>query len=324
MVDLSICIVNWNTETVLRGCLQSVYQRTQGISYEIFVVDNGSVDGSVEMVKNFFPDVCIISNQQNKGFAAANNQAIRLAKGRYILFLNPDTLIHDGAVKTMVQFMEKRPKTGAIGCKLLNPDGSIQHSIRQFPNFSVALWGSTILERLPFFRGKMKDFKMKGFTFDRMEEVDAVCGAALMVRKDLLDEVGEMDETYFMFIEELDLCRRIKAKGYTIYFLPDAVITHLGGESRNQYPGGMTIIGLNSLFGYFTKFEGPRKTFLFKMFYKPLFLLGVICDLMVDLLDVLRYNIIRRNPSKSRKKMAKLQGTLHFLTKDLSCFIFRL
>jgi GT2 family glycosyltransferase len=324
VIDLSICIVNWNTEVVLKGCLQSVYQRAQGIAYEIFVVDNGSVDGSVEMVKNLFPEVCLILNQRNKGFAAANNQALRLAKGRYILFLNPDTLIHDGALKRMVQFMEEHPEAGAIGCKLLNPDGSIQHSIRQFPSFIVALLGSTILERLPFFRGKMKNFKMKGFTFDRMEEVDAVCGAALMVRKDLLDEVGEMDEAYFMFIEELDLCRRIKARGDTIYFLPNAVITHLGGESRNQYPGGMTIIGLNSLFRYFTKFEGPQKTLLFKMFYKPLFLLGVIYDLMFDLLDVLKYNIIRKNPSKCRKKVAKLQGTFHFLTKNLSYFFFRL
>ena len=324
MVDLSICIVNWNTETFLRDCLRSIYQGTSKLSREIFVVDNASKDGSVEMVRNLFPDVCLIVNQQNKGFATANNQAIRFAKGRYILFLNPDTLIHDGALETMVQFMERHPEAGGVGCRLLNADGSVQHSIRRSPSFGVILLESTILKRIPFLRGRVGDFKAKDFSFDKTEEVDAVCGAGLLVRKSVLDEVGPMDEGYFMFIEELDLCQRMRAKGYKIYFIPDAQMTHFGGESRNQSPGGLMMVGINSLFRYITKFEGPRKTFLFKIFYKPLFLLELIYDLIFDLFDVLKYNTIRKSPSKSKKKMAKIQSAFHFLRRDLTYFIFKL
>ena len=323
MLDLSICIVNWNTEAVLEGCLRSVYQQTRGISYEIFVVDNASKDGSVEMVRTLFPSVHLIVNLENRGFAAANNQVIPLAKGRYILFLNPDTLIHDGAPNTMIQFMERHPEAGAVGCKLLNEDGSVQPSIRRFPSFSVALIESTILRRVPFLRRKIKDFKLEGFSFDKAEEVDAVCGAALLVRKDVLDGVGLMDEAYFMFIEEMDLCHRIKAKGHKVYFAPEAHITHLGGESRNQTTEGLMIIGLKSLFRYFEKFKGPRKTFLFKIFYKPLFLSGLILDLVFDSLGLIKY-AIKKNPLKWNRKMAKLQSTFHFLKKDLRYFIFKL
>ena len=323
-VDLSICIVNWNTEAVLRECLQSVYQQTRGITYEIFVVDNASKDKSVKMVKDLFPNVHLIVNEQNKGFAAANNQALRLANGRYILFLNPDTVIHDSAPEVMIQFMERHSEAGAIGCKLLNEHGSVQHSIRKFPNFNVALLENTMLRRLPFLRRRVKDFKMEGFSFDKTEEVDAVCGAALLVRKDVLDEVGPMDEGYFMFIEELDLCRRIRTRGHKVYFTPDAHITHFGGESRNQNPEGLMLIGLRSLMRYFNKFEGSKKTFMFKLIFKPLFLLGLICDLVFDSIDLLKYWTVKKNPAKSRKELVKLNRALHFLRKDLSNFILRL
>ncbi len=324
MVDLSICIVNWNTEAQLKECLQSVYENTKGISYEIFVVDNASGDGSVGMVRNHFPDVFLIANRENRGFAAANNQAIRLAKGRHVIFLNPDTVINGNDLTTMVRFMEGHPEAGAIGPKLLNVDGSVQHSIRRFPNFSIALHDNTILGRLSLFRGRVEDFKMDGFSFDRVEEVDATSGAALLVRKDVLDEVDMLDEGYFMFIEELDLCHRIRAKGHKIYFIPDAVITHIGGESRRQNPGDLVIVGQNSLMRYFKKFEGPRKTFLFKVIYKPLFIVGILCDLIFDSLSLLKYKTVKKDPSKSKRRATKIRGIFHFLRKDLGYFIFKL
>jgi N-acetylglucosaminyl-diphospho-decaprenol L-rhamnosyltransferase len=324
MVDLSICIVNWNTEAQLKECLQSIYEHTEGIAYEIFVVDNASRDGSVEMVRTHFPDVCLIVNRGNRGFAAANNQAIRLAKGRHVIFLNPDTVINGNALATMVRFMEGHPETGAIGCKLLNADGSVQHSIRRFPTFSIALHDNTILGRLFLFRGRVEDYKMKDFSFDRVEEVDATSGAALLVRRDVLDEVGPLDEGYFMFIEELDFCQRIRARGHKIYFIPDAAITHLGGESRRQNPGELVIVGQNSLMRYFTKFEGPKKTFLFKILYKPLFMVGILYDLIFDSLSLLKYKTIRKDPSKSKRREMKIKGTFHFLRRDLGYFIFKL
>ncbi len=324
MVDLSICIVSWNTEAQLKDCLRSIYGGTRGISYEIFVVDNASGDGSVGMVRDHFPDVFLIANRENRGFAAANNQAIRLAKGRHVIFLNPDTVINDNALTTMVRFMEGHPEAGAIGPKLLNADGSIQRSIRRFPTFSIALHDNTILGRLFLFRGRVEDFKMDGFSFDRVEEVDATSGAALMVRDDVLNEVGPLDEGYFMFIEELDLCQRIRAKGHRIYFIPDAVITHLGGESRRQNPGDLVIVGQNSLMRYFTKFEGPGKTFLFKILYKPLFIVGILCDLIFDSLSLLKYETVKKDPPKAKRRATKIMGTFHFLKKDLGYFIFKL
>lgn len=324
VVDLSICIVNWNTETQLRECLQSIYAGTEAISFEVFVIDNASSDGSVEMVRALFPEVFLLANQGNRGFAAANNQAIRLATGRYVILLNPDTVIHRGALETMVQFMDGRPEAGAIGCKLLNADGSVQHSIRRFPTFSIALHDSTILGRLSLFRERVSHFKMKDFTFDSVTEVDATCGAALLVRKGLLGEVGPLDEGYFIFIEELDLCRRIRDRGHKIYFVPDAVITHLGGESRRQNPNELVMVGQRSLMRYFTKFEGPKKTFLFKILYKPLFVAGKLYDLVFDALAFVKYRTVRKNPSKASKRANKIQGTLHFLRKDLGSFLFKL
>ena len=324
VVDLSICIVNWNTEAQLKECLRSIYGETRGISYEVFVVDNASRDGSVEMVKNHFPDVCLIANRENRGFAAANNQAIRLAKGRYVIYLNPDTVINGNALTTMVRFMDDHPEAAAIGPKLLNTDGSVQHSIRRFPSFSIALHDNTILGRLLVFRRRVENFKMGDFSFDRVEEVDATSGAALMVRKDVLDEVGPMDEGYFMFIEELDLCQRMRSSGHKIYFIPDAVITHAGGESRRQNPGDLVIIGQNSLMRYFTKFEGPRKTFLFKIFYKPLFMIRILFDLILDFLSLLKYKTVRRDPRKSKRRATKIRGIFHFLRRDLGSFLFKL
>jgi len=324
VVDLSICIVNWNTEAQLKACLQSIYEHTRGIAHEIFVVDNASRDGSVGMVQKRFPDVSLIANRENRGFAAANNQAIRLARGRYVMLLNPDTVVHRGALEAMVRFMDSCPQAGAVGCKLLNLDGSVQHSIRRSPTFGIALHDNTILGRLSLFREGAADYKMKDFSFDRVQEVDATSGAALLVRREVLDEVGPLDEGYFMFIEELDLCQRIRAKGHKIYFTPDAVITHLGGESRRQNPEELVLVGQNSLMRYFTKFKGPRKTFYFKILYKPLFIVGILHDLIFDSLSLLKYKTVRKNPAKSKRKESRIKGAFHFFRKDLGYFVFRL
>lgn len=180
-IDLSICIVSWNTETLLKECLRSIFERTKGISCEVFVVDNASKDGTVKMVREHFSDVSLIVNHENRGFAAANNQAVRLAKGRHVIFQNPDTVVLGDALQTVVQFMDGHPGAGAAGCKLLNADGSIQYSTKRLLTSSIILYNSTILRRLPFLRGKLKNYKMKSFSFDKVEEVDAASGAALMV-----------------------------------------------------------------------------------------------------------------------------------------------
>lgn len=323
MLDLSICIVNWNTENVLKECLRSIYQQTKGIDYEVIVVDNASKDGSIKMIKEYFPQVRIILNNENKGFATANNQATRLAIGKYIIFLNPDTIISNNPFLKMIQFMEINPNIGALGCKLINEDGSIQNSIRNFPSFSSVLIGTTILSKFPFIKRLFINFKLENFSFNETKEVDVVSGAALLIRKSVLEDVKLWDEGYFMFMEDLDLCRRIKLRGYKIYFLHDAQIIHIGGESRNKNPE-LIIKGVSSIFRYFNKFEGKRKTLLFKILYKPSFILGLIFDLILDILKMFKYEVIKRNQLKFDKTRIKIHRNLLFFKKDILYFIFKL
>ena len=321
MIDLSISIVSWNTKSHLRDCLRSVRARVEGLTYEGFVVDNASTDGSPEMVGKEFPDVQLIANEQNRGFAAANNQALRLAQGRYVILLNPDTLVHRGALETMVRFMDGHPEAGAVGCRLLNGDGTLQRSTRRMPTFTTMLYDNTLLGKFAYFRRKVKDFK--GKASEEVEEVDATSGAALMIRRSLLDEIGLMDEGYFMFLEEVDLCRRIWAKGFRVYVVPQAVITHLGGESRRQHPE-IRLIVQRSLMRYFLKYEGTIKTTLFKLVYKPLFVVSLLWDLGVDALQMVKYQTLWRDPLRRDKRMARVQGALYFFRKNLMEFLFDL
>ena len=323
-IDLSICIVSWNTEIPLKECLRSIFERTKEISYEVFVVDNASKDGTARMVREHFPDVSLIVNHENRGFAAANNQAVRLAKGRHVIFQNPDTVVLGDALQTMVQFMDAHPEAGAVGCKLLNADGSIQRSTKRLLTSNIILYDNTILGRLPFLRGKLKRYKMTHFSFDRVEEVDAVSGAALLMRKSVLDEAGLMDEGYFMFFEEMDLCRRVTLKGYKIYFVPTASIIHFGGASRHQNANKLVRVSEESMMRYLSKFESRRRLFFFRLLYKPLFTAGVFYNLVFDFLYFLKYHTIKKDPRKRKKTAMKIQRGLYFLKKDLGYFIFRL
>jgi len=324
LIDLSICIVNWNTESVLRECLRSIYEQTHEISFEVIVVDNASEDGSLEMVRTFFPEVTLVANLENRGFAAANNQALLMGKGRYVFLLNPDTVVHDGALERMVRFMDRNPHAGATGCKLLNEDGTVQNSVRRFLTFRMALYNNTILGRVSCFKKLSGDYKMRGFSFSRVEEVDAAGGAALMIRRTVLDEVGLLDEGYFIFMEEMDLCRRIRARGHQIYYFPDAVITHLGGKSRRQNPKGMILIIQKSLIRYFTKFEGARRTSHFKIFYKTLFLAEIVYGLFINVLYLAKYRTVRKNAEKARRKWVKIEESIYFLGKESGSFFFRI
>ena len=323
MIDLSVCIVSRNTKKLLEACLRSVYEETGEISFEIFVVDNASGDGSAAMIKEKFPGVVLLVNKENKGFAAANNQAIHLAKGRYVILLNPDTFIHQGALDKMVRFMDHHPEAGAAGCRLLNEDGTIQNSVRRFLTFRMALYENTLLGKTPFFKKGAEDYKMEGFSFNSLEEVDVAGGAALMLRKTVLDEVGLLDEGYFMFIEEMDLCRRIWDRQHKVFFIPDAVITHLGGRSRRQN-SELVLVMQKSLMRYFAKFEGAGKTRVFKIFYKPLFIMGIVHHLLFDSLHFIKYKTVRKNLLKSEKRKAEIKGAFRFLVRDLGYFLAKL
>jgi len=225
-MDLSVVIVNWNTESLLRDCLRSVYDTVEGMTFEVIVVDNASSDGSVAMLKVEFPQVRRIENYENRGFAAANNQAFRVMTGRYALLLNSDTVLTGGAACELYAFMEEHPEAVMACGQLLNADGSKQNSIAAFPTLLSLLVNVPLLEIL--FPAR---YPSKRQEYPHPIEVDSGIGACLIVRKSAIDGVGGLDERYFFFFEETDWARTMREAGWKIYHVPTARIYHFQGKS---------------------------------------------------------------------------------------------
>ena len=232
LIDVSIIIVNWNTRDILRKCIESVY--TQSRNIELIVIDNASTDRSANMVKKLFPHVFLIENQENKGFAAANNQGINIARGRYVLLLNSDTVVLDNAVAKTVRFADAHLDAAVVACRVLNPDKTLQPTCFMFPSILNMLLSTTYLYKL---FPKSKFFGRERMTWwDRRDEreVDVVTGCFMLVRREAIEQVGVMDEQFFMYGEETDWCYRFKQTGWKIMFAPVGEIVHLGGQSSQK------------------------------------------------------------------------------------------
>ncbi len=232
---ISIIIVNYNVRDFLMHALESIQRALKGIPAEIFVVDNASVDGSVEMLKNTFPEVTIIENKSNIGFAAANNLAIRKSCGEFIVLINPDTVVQEDTFSSLINFMNNYPDAGASTCKILNPDGSFsvdsRHSI---PTPMTAFWKQIGLSKL---FPKSKVFARYNLTYldeNEMNQVDAISGSFMFIRRTTYKDVGLLDEDYFMYCEDVDYCYRITQAGWKIYFVPDSSLIHYKGESTRK------------------------------------------------------------------------------------------
>jgi GT2 family glycosyltransferase len=226
-LDLSIIIVSWKVKDLLKNCLTSIFKETAKIKFEVIVIDNGSVDETVEMVAGDFPQVKIISNLRNRGFAKANNQGIKQAQGRYILLLNPDTIIINQALDKIVEFMDKHQQAGIIGCKLLNPDYSTQPSVRKFPVFVDHLIMMFKLHHL----FTLKRYLITDFDYNKESEVEQVMGAFFLINKEVIKKIGLLDEGYYIWFEEVDYCFRAKQAGFSVIYTPMSQIIHLGGQS---------------------------------------------------------------------------------------------
>ncbi|PZF75264.1 glycosyltransferase family 2 protein [Aestuariivirga litoralis] len=231
--DLSIIIVSWNTQQLLRDCLASLFDSGAEARLEVFVVDNDSRDGSPDMVAADFPAVKLIRNSRNAGFAAANNQAIRMAAGRHVLLLNSDTLVHPGVIDASIDYMDANPQVGAMGCRVLNGDGTVQTTCSQFPTLGNLVLLTSGLFRVPGL-GFAKRYRMDDWQRDEERDVEVVSGCYMMVRGDALAMVGLLDEDFFFFGEETDWCRRFLAHGYAVRFAPVGTITHFGGGSSKS------------------------------------------------------------------------------------------
>ncbi len=274
-VDLSIIIVNWNTREMLAHCLASVYGTAGGLEFEVFAVDNASTDGSVQMVRERFPQVHLIENSENVGFARANNQAIRLSQGRYVLLLNSDTKVYPGALGTMVQFMERHPRAGGCGPLLLNADGSLQVSCHPMLTPWREFWRLLFLERV----SRRATYDISRWDLHTPREVEVIKGACLMLRWEVLDRVGLMDTRYFMYTEEMDLCYRLRRAGWGLYWVPEAQVVHYGEGSTRQVAETMYVQLYRSKMQFYRKTGGEAWARLFKallvLAYLPRFLVTV-------------------------------------------------
>lgn len=232
-IKLSIIIVNWQVKEYLKKCLKSIDTLYKDKSwFEVIVVDNASTDDTVPMVRESFPWVRLIANLENKGFARANNQGINISHGEYLLFLNPDTEIVEDSFFKIINYLDSHEDVGIVGCKLIYPDGSLQKSCRRFPTIDVALWqhhGEFLIKDI---QKIMDNYFMKNMDYNIVQEVDQPMGAVLMVKKKALNDIGGyMDEKYFMFFDEVDLCYRIKQKGWKIVYFPDTKVIHHRAKS---------------------------------------------------------------------------------------------
>ena len=250
--EVSIAIVNYNTREWLESCLNSIKKVEPLASYEIYLVDNASTDGSVDFVKKNYPKVHIIENAGNLGFSAAANQAIRTSHGKYVLVLNTDTELDPEAVDILVEFADAHEDVGVVGPKLQNPDGTTQISGRRFPSFLEAFFHSFLGIVWPSNPYTIRYYMLD---WDRESEktVDWVSGAAIFFKREALDEVGLFDERFFMYVEDMDICYRMWKKGFKVYFCPSAKVMHHIGKSSDQSSVKMIVEFQRSLFRFFQK-----------------------------------------------------------------------
>jgi len=234
MVDVSIIVVAWNVRKLLYECLRSVYDQTKGIDFEVIYVDNASQDGSVDMVKREFSEVRIIENERNEGFIRANNQAIEIARGRYVLLLNSDTLVLDNAIAKTVKFADTQPGAAVVGCRVLNSDRTLRRTCFMYPSVLNMLLSVTYLYKI-FPRNKFFGReRMTWWDFNDVREVETVSGCFSLVRKEAVKQVGLMDETYFVYGDDPDWCYRFTRNGWKVLFTPDAEIIHFGGQNTKR------------------------------------------------------------------------------------------
>ena len=234
-MKLSIVIVNYNVKFFLEQCLVSVFEASEGIDTEVWVVDNNSVDGSVSMVREKFPQVHLIANSDNPGFSKANNQALRQITGEYALLLNPDTLVEKDTFRKCIDFMESHPDCGGLGVKMINGEGRyLPESKRGFPSPEVSFYKISGLIHLFPKSKRIARYYLGHLSEDETNEIEILPGAYLMIRKTVLDKIGLLDETFFMYGEDIDFSYRILLAGYKNYYLPSARIIHYKGESTKK------------------------------------------------------------------------------------------
>lgn len=303
--DLSIIIVNRNTRELLRACLRSLAEAPDAVSTEVTVVDNGSSDGSVAMVESAVPEVRLIRNATNTGFAYPNNQGLAVSRGRYVMLLNSDTEVRPGALQRLVEFMDEHPECGACGPKLLYPDGRLQPSCRSFPTLWVHFCDMAFLDRI-FPRSRLFGNQETWFDHQHTTPVDQPMGAALLVRREVLETVGPLDERFVLYYNDVDWCYRINQAGWSIYFVHDAVVMHHQGvttrhENRQMQLG---VEMTRNVFAYYAKHFGRRGLFWFRFWMVLGFSLRRVLAVVPGFLSLTRDNDWRQHYQRGALRAA--------------------
>ncbi|MEK7236363.1 MAG: glycosyltransferase family 2 protein [Nitrospirota bacterium] len=262
-VDLSIAIVSYNTKEILLGCVSSVQAHTTTIVYEVIVVDNDSRDGSAAAVCATYPAITVIANPDNRGFATAVNQAVAVSRGRHVLLLNSDTMVRDQALATMVAYLDDHPDVGAVSCKQWTGDGHLNQTCFPFPSIRDHLVHSAPFQRIA---PTMQAAAAATYAVDctQSQDVDWANGACLMVRRSLLQQLGGLDEAFFMYFEDVDLCRRLRQQGYRVRHVAEAEIVHFIGRSSGRDRERLQLVWAFSRIRYVEKHFSPVKRWLMK------------------------------------------------------------
>jgi GT2 family glycosyltransferase len=309
MTDVSIIIVSWNTREILRECLASVYAQTDQVSYELIVVDNASSDGSSEMVKSGFQEVILIENKKNLGFGPANNQGMRIARGRYILLLNSDTVILDGAIQKTIRYADENPEAGVFGCRAVWPDGRRQNTCFRFDNLFFLAISSLLFFRMakPFRVPLLHPDRYLNLNFDQEHNVDVVAGCFFIVRKKVINNVGMFDEDFFMYGEEAEWCFRIHKAGWKIRYFPGARIIHIYGASSFQVEDDTRIYKRKGALLFLQKTRGTIYAWLANL----IMTLGVLLRIPFWIMEDVYKFIAQRQPLKIWDKRIKVLA-FHF------------
>ena len=286
--DLSFIIVNWNTRQLLIDCIHAISTTVPGLTYQIWVVDNGSVDGSIQAVRERFPRVAIIENGENRGFAAAVNQALGNDESVYSVLLNTDAVLLKDAISILHAFMEQHKDVGIAGAQLQRPDGAKQHSYDNYPTLATELLNKSLLRWL--FPGR---YPGKRQTCTRPTEVESVIGACLVIRNEAVRQIGKLDEDYFFFLEETDWCYRMRKAGWRVMHVPDARVVHLGGESKKKAPWQSQIEYCRSLYLYFKKNRSSASYLAFRVFYPVKITVNLAANMIANALVLFRKRKLR-------------------------------
>ena len=265
MIDLNIIIVSWNCKNYLLKCIRSIYLYPPRCSYKITIVDNGSSDGTVDAVMSDFPDVYVIKNETNLGFASANNLVLKQRGAHYYLLLNPDTEVYANAIQTLLEFAERNPDAYGVGPKIVNKDGTHQITGVTFPNNWNILTETFFLDRIFPKSRILGSHKKKYLDWTIPQSLDYIQGSALLIKDKALEEIGLLDEKFFLFFEETDWCYRVKKAGKEILYCPYSVIKHYGGDEQGHYDEIKVICYHKSLFEFYRKHYKILKRFLLRI-----------------------------------------------------------